>query len=108
MRSFTNSTYPEAALLSNLNASFLVTRLHRTCDRCLWWRGSMLKEARLVSTISLISSWRVAGSARLCIVTLHERFRAIVERTFGGMQRVEYKSSANLGLTLGPALGPCG
>ena len=65
----------------------------------------MLKGARLVSAISLISSWQVAGSARLCIVTLHERFRAIVERTFGGMQRVEYKSSANLGLTLGPALG---
>ena len=65
----------------------------------------MLKGARLVSAISLISSWQVAGSARLCIVTLNERFRAIVERTFGGMQRVEYKSSANLGLTLGPALG---
>ena len=66
----------------------------------------MLKEARLVRTMSLISSWEVAGSARLCTVTLHELFRATVERTFGGTQRVEHKSSTNLGPTLGPALGP--
>ena len=61
----------------------------------------MLEGTKLVST-SLISSWKAVGSARLCTITLHEPFRAIVERTFSGMQRIERKSSANLGPTPGP------